>query len=145
MTKFSSLTPNLAVDNIRDTVHFYTNTLGFTLKMAITAEGQMHFSLQEGSEYMWANMENGGADIMFQTAKSFQDEFPFIDANRVHASGTFYIQVEGIDALFAACSGKVNITSPLETKFYGMREFYIKDNDGYDLCFGEPDPNFKPA
>ncbi len=145
MTKFTSLTPNLAVDNIKDTVHFYTNTLGFTLKMAVTTEGQMHPSLQDGNEYMWANVVNGGAEIMFQTAKSFQDEFPFIDASRMHASGTFYIQVEGIDPLFTACTGKVNITSPLTTTFYGMKEFYIKDNNGYNLCFGEPDPHFKQA
>ena len=32
---------------------------------------------------------------------------------------------------------EIEIVEPLETTFFQMRQFLIKDNNGYVLCFGE--------
>jgi len=49
----------------------------------------------------------------------------------------FYIDVEGIDIIYDSIKNKVVIVRKLERAWYGMREFYIKDCNGYILGFGE--------
>ena len=49
-----------------------------------------------------------------------------------------FIEVEGIDALHDRLKPLVTMVMPIETKFYGMREFAIEDPDGYVITFAEP-------
>jgi uncharacterized glyoxalase superfamily protein PhnB len=44
----------------------------------------------------------------------------------------------GIDALFAAVKDRAPVEMPLTDQFYGMREFTIKDPDGYVVIFAQP-------
>ena len=53
--------------------------------------------------------------------------------------GSCYLKMEGVDALYAELIGKgVEMTHPLKTEAYRMREFMITDPDGNTLNFGEP-------
>ena len=45
---------------------------------------------------------------------------------------------QGIDKLFDEYKQKkVEIVEPLETTFFQMQQFLIKDNSGYVSCFGQ--------
>ena len=58
----------------------------------------------------------------------------------IGATGTMFIEVEGVDALHGRLKGTVTIAMPLVTQFYGMREFAIVDPDGYVITFAERVP-----
>jgi uncharacterized glyoxalase superfamily protein PhnB len=49
----------------------------------------------------------------------------------------FYIDVENIEETYKQLEGRVEIAKTLETTWYGMREFYIRDCNGYILGFAE--------
>ena len=50
---------------------------------------------------------------------------------------SFYIEVEDINALYQEIKPKAGVVKELETAWYGMQEFYIKDCNGYILGFAE--------
>ena len=56
-----------------------------------------------------------------------------------------YVHVDGLDALFAEYqAADVNITRPIQTTVYEMREFEVTDPDGNVICFGEDtDPTLR--
>ena len=64
-----------------------------------------------------------------------------IKAPRPLQNGRFdaYIWLnQGIDKLFDEYKQKeIEIIEPLETTFFQMKQFLIKDNSGYVLCFGQ--------
>jgi len=52
-------------------------------------------------------------------------------------TGSFYITVKDVDALWDEVKDVAKVCYPLETFDYGMREFAIYDNNGYLLQFGQ--------
>ncbi|WP_419673641.1 hypothetical protein [Aliarcobacter butzleri] len=46
-----------------------------------------------------------------------------------------YIEVENVDELYLKIKDKVTIYKEIETTWYGQKEFYIKDINGYILGF----------
>ncbi|HKD80926.1 MAG TPA: hypothetical protein VKH81_14610 [Candidatus Angelobacter sp.] len=42
-----------------------------------------------------------------------------------------------MDALWDEIKDRANVVYPLESFYYGMREFAIRDNNGYILQFGQ--------
>ncbi|MDR2887623.1 MAG: hypothetical protein LBV26_06460 [Bacteroidales bacterium] len=55
----------------------------------------------------------------------------------VGASVSFYMQGEGIESLHEELKNRGFQVSELKLTWYGIKEFYIKDNNGYILGFGE--------
>lgn len=51
--------------------------------------------------------------------------------------GTFFIKVKGIDAYYESLKNKVELGHDMRTTFYGMKEFTVKDLNGYFLTFAE--------
>ncbi len=48
------------------------------------------------------------------------------------------VMVEDLNRTFRAKANKLVIVQDLNTTFYGMREFTIRDCNGYLLTFAEP-------
>jgi hypothetical protein len=74
---------------------------------------------------------------MFIESDSFEKEVQAFKGVTNGASVLFYIDVSGIDDLYEGLKGKVEIEKEIETTWYGVREFYIKECNGYVLGFGE--------
>jgi uncharacterized glyoxalase superfamily protein PhnB len=55
----------------------------------------------------------------------------------VGASQTLYIEVDGVEDLRRQVEGKARIVKDLHDTFYGTREFYFVDCNGYILSFSE--------
>ncbi len=64
-------------------------------------------------------------------------EYPELAATVAGGSWTMFVTMDAVDDLHASLSGKARIVMPLETKFYGMREFAIADPDGFVITFAE--------
>jgi len=120
-----SLTPNLFVDDMNQTIGFYS-LLGFTVTMKVPESGDI----------VWAMMTNGKVNMMFQTFASLNDDLPEI--SRINGGSLlFWIKVADIQSLFDSIEGKIPILKGLEKTFYGSTEFSILDNNKYVLTFAQ--------
>jgi len=135
---FNKLTPNFEVSNIRETVHFYQSVLGFNLTMAATENKDgIEQKLESGKEYVYALLVKDKVEIMLQRSDSFKRDIALAEDHEIGASVSFYMEIEGLNELYSSIKGKIkNITEP-KIAWYGMREFYIKDPNGYILGFAE--------
>lgn len=136
--KYLKLTPNLSVNNVRETVDFYRNHLGFTLDMAVeVGSTTIENRLSDQGEYAYAMVSRDEVYFMFLRSDHFDQDVPVEKGTCQGMSVLFYIDVERIDDVYRRLKGRVNIVKELETTWYGMREFYIKDCNGYVLSFAE--------
>jgi catechol 2,3-dioxygenase-like lactoylglutathione lyase family enzyme len=123
----NSLSPNLIAANVNRSVDFYTRELGFTLVASVPETGT----------YNWAMVQRDTVTMMFQTLESIHEDMPSLKITGKGSIGTFFIKMKGIDQLLADLKGKVEIPLDMRTTFYGMKEFAVKDPDGYLLVFAE--------
>jgi uncharacterized glyoxalase superfamily protein PhnB len=122
------LTPNFMVEDLSRTVIFYQNVLGFELLMALPSnDNPVDFAI----------MKRDSVEIMFQSRASLSENVPALSGAVIGASQTLYIEVSSIDQLYSQVQGKADIVVDIHTTFYGTREFYFRDLNGYILSFSE--------
>lgn len=136
--KVNRLTPNFKTSSIGDTIRFYQDTLGFTLGIAVpeTQDG-IHQELDPNVTYCFATLIKDELELMFEREDSFQQGIDFAPQVPVGASVSFYMEIEGLDEFYKNLSEKNVKTTPVSTTWYGMREFYLLDNNGYVLGFAQ--------
>lgn len=136
--KANKLTPNFEVKDIRETIAFYQSVLGFSLVMAVpeTQDG-IEQSLADGKEYVYALVSKDNVEMMFQRIDSFKKDVLFAKDLSMGASVSFYMEIDGIDTFYEQIKNKGLNPTELKAAWYGMREFYLKDNNGYILGFAE--------
>jgi uncharacterized glyoxalase superfamily protein PhnB len=122
-----SLSPNLISKSVNSSVDFYTKHLGFSLVASVPEQGT----------YDWAMIQRDSVTLMFQSLPSLQQDMPSLKLETKGSLGTFFIKMKGIDELYDSVKGKVEISLDMRTTFYGMKEFVVKDPDGYFMCFAE--------
>lgn len=136
--KVSKLTPNFEVRDIKETVNFYQNTLGFTLVMAVPeTQDKVDQSLAEGENYVYALVSKDNVELMFQRTDSFKEDLKMSKEFPIGASVSFYMEIEGLDNFYNGIKNQVDEKTEPKTTWYGMKEFYIKDPNGYILGFAE--------
>lgn len=136
--RFTKLTPNLSVNNVKDTVLYYRDILGFKLEMVVPNNRNIiEHSLNDSKTYNCSMMSKDEVFVMFLEENSFKNDIPLFKNTTRSASLLFYIDVEDINTIYDSIKEKVEIVKNLETTWYGMKEFYIKDCNGYILGFGE--------
>ena len=121
-----SLSPNLFVKNMNETIKFYSS-IGFQTIMSVPPGGD---------NFDWAMMANGEVIFMFQTFASLGDELPAISRQN-GGSLLFYIKLKNIRNFFEQVKNKVTVLKGIEKTFYGATEFSILDNNNYVLTFAE--------
>src|SRR5262245_23270417 len=117
------LVPLLFVQDIERSVAFYRDNLGFEIRGKWEPDGKLS----------WCRLQRDHSALMLQQATE-EDEpaegrgrgvgFCFIcdDAAAVHAE---------------LCGRGLQLNAP-EVAFYGMKQLFLKDPDGYELCFESP-------
>ena len=93
--------------------------------------------IYDESEYAYAMVRKNEVFVMFLQADSFKEDIPILQDFPQGASVLFYIDVENIEETYKQLEDRVEIAKTLETTWYGMREFYIRDCNGYILGFAE--------
>ena len=114
--KFANVRPMLAVKSMDDTILFYRNLLGFECVNRL-----------EG----WAALRKDGVEIMISLPNEHE---PF---EKPALTGSLYFNTADVDELWDEIKDKASVVYPLENFYYGMREFAIRDNNGYILQFGQ--------
>ena len=121
------LTPNMMVENVAETVAFYRDVLGFNLVMTVP----------ENTPFVWALMQRDEVEVMFQERASLTEEVPLFEGMALGGALTFYIDMQGVEALYEKIRAQVQVVMDLKTTFYGKREFAIQDCNGFILTFAE--------
>jgi len=127
MPQYQKLTPNLLVASVERSLAFYVDTLGFTRGMTVP----------DAAPFAFGAVVSGPVEIFFNDATAAAKEYPGFAGKPIGATGTLFIEVEGVDALHDRLKASVTIVMPIVTQFYGMREFAIEDPDGYVITFAE--------
>jgi len=117
------ISPTLAVRNMKQTIEFYKNSLGFKMGMA--------FPNADNPEY--ADLSKDGMVVMFIPTGNVG-----IGAKEKLGVGVnLYMQIDGnIDEYCNELKNKgVKIIVDIKDQPYGIRDFMVEDIDGYKLTF----------
>jgi catechol 2,3-dioxygenase-like lactoylglutathione lyase family enzyme len=124
------LTPLLQVYDMPTSVRFYRDVLGFEVVSTSPKLGTDRFH--------WALLRLGSAELMLNTAYEFDNDRPAEpDHTRIaaHDDTGLFFGCPDVDAAYEELRGKgVTLEKPVVTG-YGMKQLYLRDPDGYGLCF----------
>jgi lactoylglutathione lyase len=127
MITFTSVTPNLLVQNIELSTAFYRDVLGFHIKQTVPDQNPFVF--------VW--LERDGVPVFLNDPKAVAKDLPASARRTPGGTATMYFVITGVEALHAAVAPNAKVVMPLTMQFYGMREFAIEDPDGHLLTFAE--------
>jgi len=127
MSTFSSVTPNLIVNDVAASSRFYTEVLGFTIKQTVP----------EAEPYVFVWLERDGVPVFLNARPAVAEDYPGAAERPAGGTATMFFIVTDVDGLHASVAGSAPIVMPLKTQFYGMREFAVTDPDRHILTFAE--------
>jgi catechol 2,3-dioxygenase-like lactoylglutathione lyase family enzyme len=122
--------PLLQVYDMPTALKFYRDVLGFEVVGTSPELGP--------DKYHWVWLRLGGADVMLNTAYEFDSERPVpADRARVAAHGDtgLFFGCPDVDGAYEALREQGVAVKPPKVARYGMKQMYMKDPDGYELCF----------
>ncbi len=126
--KLTGLTPNIFTRNIDRSVAFYRDLLGF--RVAIT--------VPDAPPFVFVSLERDGIVLFLNDEPNARKEQPNATWLTVGQAGiTLFLDMEGIDELWAAIKDRAPVVQPIVDQWYGVREFSATDPDGYVVTFAE--------
>ncbi len=128
--KVDGLAPLIQVFDMTTSVAFYRDVLGFTVVN----------QSEPGDNFDWGMLRLDDAVVMLNTAYEKDHRPPPPDHSRVaaHDDTALFFGCPDVDAAYAhLCEKGVNVKPPTVAP-YGMKQLYVKDPDGYVLCFQCP-------
>ncbi len=124
-----TLTPNLMVRDVNQTIDWYKLHLDFRLQMSVPEEGQ----------FDWAMIGRDSVELMLQSVESVTRELPEFKDRPVGGSFAMYIRMNGLRDLYQNLKDQVKVLQELNKTFYGTIEFTVEDCNGYVLTLSERD------
>jgi len=115
------IVPLLFVGDINRSAAFYQDRLGFAMTMKWEPAGKLS----------WCRLERGGAALMLQQALPEEDG----PAEGRGRGVGFYFNCVDADAMHADLASRGLPVAAPQASFYGMNQIFVKDPDGYELCF----------
>jgi glyoxylase I family protein len=128
--KVDSLTALISVFDMPTSLAFYRDVLGCEVIMQ-SAEGDDDFD--------WCCLKLDGTYLMLNTAYDGEFRPPAPDPIRIdtHGDTGLYFMADP-DAVYEYLRGKGVEVKPPKIAPYGMKQLYLKDPDGYNVCFQCP-------
>jgi catechol 2,3-dioxygenase-like lactoylglutathione lyase family enzyme len=129
MAELSFISPSFIVSDVKTSVDFYVEKLGFAVR---------HIGPEDSP--FWAMIGRGPVSIFL---KSIAPEIQAVPNHTRHgwARWDAYIGVPEPDALYAEFQSRgVIFQQPIKDDGDGLRGFEVADADGYVLFFGRPWP-----
>lgn len=128
-TRIEGMTPLLQVFDMAASLDFYCGALGFEV-----------FETDDESKapnYDWVWLRLGRSELMLNTAYESGERPETPDPARVaaHADTALFFGAPDVDAVYRHLRGEgIDVKEPVIAP-YGMKQLFVKDPDGYDLCF----------
>jgi len=122
-----ALTPNLMVEDVRAAVDWYSSVLGFQVETEVPRDDGPVFAIIRRDDVV----------VMFQARTSLEEDLALLRGVPISASQTLYVDVEDVEALRREVDGQAKIVKDLHDTFYGTREFYSTDLNGYIFSFSQ--------
>jgi len=119
------ISPTLAVKDMKQTIEFYKNSLGFKVGMA--------FPDADNPEYV--DLSKDGMVLMFIPTKNVG----IGSKQKLGIGVNLYMQINGdIDEYYSELKNKgVKIVVDIKDEPYGIRDFTVEDINGYKLTFNQ--------
>lgn len=134
-TRVTFVDPFIRVKNVKRSADWYKRLLGFEVAMAMPSKSKPTF-VRMISPAGAAIMIGDGGDIV-SGKKPPANVSKAISARKAQHVVSLYLRVNsGINALYESTRKRAKVVQPLTTQPYGMREFAIRDPDGYEVAIG---------
>jgi len=126
------MVPLLQVYDMPEALAFYQGLLGFEIISASPV-----VDTPEGRFLHWVWIELGPAQVMLNTAydEGRRPTQRVAEQQRWHRDTCLYFDVADVDSVHAELRSKIPEIKPPTNTRYGMRQLYVSDLDGYNLCF----------
>jgi uncharacterized glyoxalase superfamily protein PhnB len=126
-----SLCPLIQVFDMPAALRFYRDALGFEV---------VDNSGGTDDRFDWVWLKLGGANLMLNTAYEQHNRPPRSDPARVaaHADTCMYVICDDVDRAYSALLQRGLNVKPPTIAPYGMKQLYVSDPDGYEVCFQRP-------
>lgn len=119
--KLKKLIPTLMVQDVQSSVEFYKTFLNFKLVNTIP----------DTEPFDWAKMKCGTIEIALQPQAMMAFDIPEMQGLKTGSTILFYVEVDDVDALYAQMKDEVEISQDIHTFYPDVREFQIRDLNGY--------------
>ena len=119
------ISPTLASRNMKETIEFYQNSLGFNMGMVFP----------DINNPQYVDLSKDGMILMFIPA----DNIGVGTQEKLGVGVNLYMQIDGdIDEYYEALKKKgVKITVDIKDEPFGIRDFTVEDVNGYQLTFNQ--------
>jgi glyoxylase I family protein len=126
--KVEGFAPLIQVFDMPTSVAFYRDILGFEV---VTTSPP-----RDRDDFDWGLLRLQGIELMLNTAYEADDRPPTPDGSRVAAHGdtAFFFGCRDVDAAYTYLRAKGLDLKPPAIAPYGMKQLYLKDPDGYEIC-----------
>jgi catechol 2,3-dioxygenase-like lactoylglutathione lyase family enzyme len=122
------LAPLLQVFDMPTSIRFYRDGLGFLI---VETDGK---PIPEND---WLLLELHGCQLMLNTAYERDHRPPQPDPARIaaHQDTCIYFGCPDVDGAYAQLRERGVDLKPPEVAWYGMKQLYLRDPDGFGICF----------
>lgn len=118
---YETITTNIMVKNVKATIKFYEEKLGFQKILSVPEKGEtLNFAI----------LNKDKISIMLQEQESLTSEYPTLKTDEIIPTFTLFITVDDVETKYNELKDKVKIVKELHKTFYGKDEFAIFDNNG---------------
>jgi len=124
------LCPLLQVFDMPTSLRFYRDFLGFSVISRVPADDVCD----------WVRLELDGSNLMLNTAYEADHRPAQPDPSRiaVHADVALFFDCADVDKACALLREKgLQVKDPV-VREYGMKQLYLHDPDGFEICFQHP-------
>lgn len=133
--RIAGMTPLLQVFDMLEALAFYRDVLGFEVEAA-----SPEVDTPEGRFSHWVALQRDGVSLMLNTAYDEGERPAFrVDMQqRAHGDVCLYFACADVDGVYEELRGLIPDLAAPSNAPYGMRQLYLRDPDGYALCFQAP-------
>jgi uncharacterized glyoxalase superfamily protein PhnB len=125
--QLTHLSPVLVVDAVEPCIAFWVDRFGLTVNNKVPGpDGKLVF----------ASVEQGGIEIMYQTRASVLAERPDAAQEFTGHSTVLFFTVKDLDRVEQAVAG-APIVKPRHKTFYGSIELYVREPGGNTVGFAQ--------
>lgn len=124
-----SMCPLIQVYDMPTSMKFYIEMLGFEI---VTVDNK---AKAPNHDWVWLKRED--IHLMLNTAYEADDRPAQADDRRVaaHDDACFYFGAPDVDAVYDELTAKGLRLNKPQIAWYGMKQLYLHDPDGYGICF----------